>query len=193
MDLLRFFDTCGYPPETNYLFLGDCVDRGKQSLETICLLFAYKIKYPENIFLLRGKHECASLNRIYGFYDECKRKYNIKLWKSFNTCFNTLPFAAIVGDKIFAVSGGLSPDLTSVEQIRRIERPIDVSVHLKVFIHLIYGGRREAGSLTNIVRFPIVALFAICYGLDRMGILPGGRRMTVACPLHSDQISFLGS
>ncbi|CAF0861984.1 unnamed protein product [Rotaria sordida] len=125
-DLLRLFDANGYPPEANYLFLGDYVDRGKMSLETIIMLFCYKIKYAENFFLLRGNHECASINRIYGFYDEVKRRYNVKLWKTFTDCFNCLPIAAIIDEKIFCCHGGLSPDLHSFEQIRRIARPTDV-------------------------------------------------------------------
>jgi len=118
-DLLRLFEYGGFPPEANYLFLGDYVDRGKQSLETICLLLAYKIKYPENFFLLRGNHECASINRIYGFYDECKRRYNIKLWKTFTDCFNCLPIAAIIDEKIFCCHGGLSPDLQVINEETR--------------------------------------------------------------------------
>lgn len=125
-DLLRLFEYGGFPPESNYLFLGDYVDRGKQSLETICLLLSYKIKYPENFFLLRGNHECASINRIYGFYDECKRRYNIRLWKNFTECFNCMPVAAIVDEKIFCMHGGLSPELHNMEQIRKVMRPTDV-------------------------------------------------------------------
>ena len=143
------FEYGGFPPQANYLFLGDYVDRGKQSLETICLLLAYKIKYPENFFILRGNHECASINRIYGmiattttttisnittiliiillgFYDECKRRYNIKLWKTFTDCFNCLPVSAIVDEKIFCMHGGLSPELQNMEQIKRIMRPTDI-------------------------------------------------------------------
>jgi serine/threonine-protein phosphatase PP1 catalytic subunit len=126
-DLLRLFDHGKFPPESNYLFLGDYVDRGKYSLETICLLLAYKIKYPRNFFLLRGNHECSSINRIYGFYDECtyflssgKRRYNVKLWKTFIDCFNCLPVAALIDDRILCMHGGLSPDLQSIEQIKKI-------------------------------------------------------------------------
>eukprot|EP00929_Paragymnodinium_shiwhaense_P007042 TRINITY_DN111002_c0_g1_i1.p2 TRINITY_DN111002_c0_g1~~TRINITY_DN111002_c0_g1_i1.p2 ORF type:complete len:351 (-),score=95.35 TRINITY_DN111002_c0_g1_i1:163-1215(-) len=130
-DLLRIFEHCGWPPQANYLFLGDYVDRGKRSLETICLLFAYKIKFPENFFLLRGNHETPSISRIYGFYDECKRHYNMKLWKVFCDVFNCLPMCAIISDKIICMHGGLSQEmLAENNDIREIllntERPADV-------------------------------------------------------------------
>ncbi|XP_022154765.1 serine/threonine-protein phosphatase PP1 isozyme 3-like isoform X2 [Momordica charantia] len=125
-DLLRLLEYGGLPPQSNYLFLGDYVDRGKQSLETICLLLAYKIKYPENFFLLRGNHECASVNRIYGFYDECKRRFNVKLWKVFTNCFNCLPVAALIDERILCMHGGLSPHLDKLDQIRNSKRPTDV-------------------------------------------------------------------
>nr|KAK5437083.1 serine/threonine protein phosphatase Pzh1 [Exophiala xenobiotica] len=125
-DLIRLFEMCGFPPNANFLFLGDYVDRGKQSLETILLLFCYKLKYPENFFILRGNHECANVTRVYGFYDECKRRCNIKIWKTFIDTFNCLPIAAIVADKIFCVHGGLSPSLSHMDDIRQIARPTDV-------------------------------------------------------------------
>jgi serine/threonine-protein phosphatase PP1 catalytic subunit len=126
MDLLRLFEYGGFPPCANYLFLGDYVDRGKQSLETICLLLAYKIQYPENFFLLRGNHESAGINRIYGFYDECKRRFTIKLWKVFSDTFNCLPISALVDEKLLCMHGGLSPELLSLQQIADIQRPCDI-------------------------------------------------------------------
>lgn len=125
-DLIRMFEMCGFPPNSNFLFLGDYVDRGKQSLETILLLLCYKIRYPKNFFLLRGNHECANVTRVYGFYDECKRRCNVKVWKTFVDTFNTLPIAAIVAGKIFCVHGGLSPSLSHMDDIRNIARPTDV-------------------------------------------------------------------
>jgi serine/threonine-protein phosphatase PP1 catalytic subunit len=125
-DLIRMFEMCGFPPNSNYLFLGDYVDRGKQSLETILLLLCYKLRFPENFFLLRGNHECANVTRVYGFYDECKRRCNIKVWKTFVDTFNTLPIASIVAGKIFCVHGGLSPSLSHMDDIRNIARPTDV-------------------------------------------------------------------
>ena len=125
-DLLRLFDRGGFPPDANYLFLGDYVDRGKHSMEVICLLFCYKMKYPENFFLLRGNHESAAINRMYGFYDDCKRRYNVKLWKGFTDVFNCLPAAATIGEKILCMHGGISPDLSDLRHIRDITRPTEV-------------------------------------------------------------------
>ena len=125
-DLLRIFEHCGYPGTYNYLFLGDYVDRGKQSLETICLLLCYKIKYPHKVTLLRGNHEASVTNRIYGFYDECKRRYNVRIWRSFTELFNFLPVAALIDEKILCMHGGLSPDLKNIQNISDISRPTDI-------------------------------------------------------------------
>lgn len=125
-DLLRILRLSGVPPDTNYLFLGDYVDRGKQSLETIMLLLCYKIKYPDNFFMLRGNHESANVTKMYGFYDECKRRLSTKAWKMFVDVFNSLPFAAIIQDKIFCVHGGISPQLSNLKQVSKIQRPTDI-------------------------------------------------------------------
>ena len=125
-DLLRIFEILGYPPKTRYLFLGDYVDRGKQSLETILLLFCLKIKYPDQIYLLRGNHESAGVNRIYGFFDECKRRISVRIHKSFSEVFNVLPFTALVEDKIICMHGGLAYDLENLTQLKSILRPTEI-------------------------------------------------------------------
>ena len=126
-DLLRLFELGGEPSSAQpYLFLGDYVDRGKQSIETICLLLCYKFKYPDHFYLLRGNHECSNINRLYGFYDECKRRYSLKVWRVFCDCFNCLPIAAIVQSSIICMHGGLSPEFVKMDQIRNVRRPAEV-------------------------------------------------------------------
>jgi serine/threonine-protein phosphatase PP1 catalytic subunit len=99
------------------------------------VLFCYKIKYPENFFLLRGNHESAEINKLYGFYDECnlcfnkgKRKYSLKIWKYFTDVFNCLPLSALIEDKIFCMHGGISPELTRINKIMKVSRPTDIPV-----------------------------------------------------------------
>ena len=125
-DLIRLFDFGGSPQKKQYLFLGDYVDRGKNSIECIALLLAYKVKYPKSIYLLRGNHESEMINRTYGFYDECKRRYNLRIWKIFSDCFNWLPISALVNQKILCMHGGLSPDLQNLNNIKQIVRPTEV-------------------------------------------------------------------
>ncbi|CEL02143.1 hypothetical protein ASPCAL03315 [Aspergillus calidoustus] len=126
-DLIRIFDLCGFPEDTQYLFLGNYVSKGRNSLETILLLLCYKLKYPKTFFLLRGNHECASIARLSSFYSECKYRCRLNVWKTFRSVFDSLPIAAIVSEKLFCVHGGLSPSLTNLDGIRAISRPTDVS------------------------------------------------------------------
>ena len=125
-DLLRVFEIFKYPPESKFLFLGDYVDRGKNSLECILLLLCLKIKFPEKIFLLRGNHESADVNRAFGFYDECKRKVSLKIYKKFCNLFNILPITALISEKILCMHGGLSKDLTNINQLKSIKRPTEI-------------------------------------------------------------------
>lgn len=125
-DLLRFFEIGGQLPHSTYLFLGDYIDRGDNSLETICLLLAYKCKYPNHIFLIRGNHESSLISKRYGFYSELSRYFNAKFWDMFIDVFNWMPIAAIISDRIFCVHGGLSPKLKTITQINDIQRPLDL-------------------------------------------------------------------
>ena len=77
--LINIFKTNGDPENTKYLFLGDYIDRGQNSCEVIILLFAYKILYPNNIFLMRGNHEFQDMTDHYGFKEECYRRVKVTL------------------------------------------------------------------------------------------------------------------
>ena len=121
-DLMSIFKLGGVPPDKKYLFLGDYVDRGKNSLEVISLLFCMKIMYPNRIFLLRGNHESREMTRIFGFADECKAKMNKQIHKFFCMAFNQMPLCALIDCHIFCVHGGIGPEVNSLQQIENMDR-----------------------------------------------------------------------
>ncbi|KAL0234379.1 hypothetical protein PCE1_001415 [Barthelona sp. PCE] len=126
-DLIELFLLGGSLPETNYLFLGDYVDRGYYSVECATLLLALKVRYPDRIFLLRGNHECRQITQVYGFHDECLRKFgNSNFWRHFSTVFDHLPIAAVIEGNIIGIHGGLSPCVDYLDQIRSIERAKEI-------------------------------------------------------------------
>lgn len=144
-DLMRFFDIWKAPQETgdicsqDYVFLGNYVDRGCQSLEVVCLLFALKLKYPRQIFLIRGNHEDRNVNRHLGFGQECAQRFgeNIddpnSIYQKINDVFDWLPMAALINDKqtgnrIFCVHGGIGNSITKIEDIEKIPRPLKITL-----------------------------------------------------------------
>lgn len=125
-DLLRIFNTIGHPETEKYVFLGDYVDRGFESVECITLLFAYKLLYPRKMTLLRGNHESESINKVFGFFDECKRKLSVKVWKHYCAVFNEMPVACLISDKVLCMHGGISKELSSLDLIDKLERPTEI-------------------------------------------------------------------
>eukprot|EP01062_Namystynia_karyoxenos_P068497 TRINITY_DN6315_c0_g1_i1.p2 TRINITY_DN6315_c0_g1~~TRINITY_DN6315_c0_g1_i1.p2 ORF type:complete len:309 (+),score=99.45 TRINITY_DN6315_c0_g1_i1:91-1017(+) len=126
-DLLELLLVGGEVPDTNYLFMGDYVDRGFYSVETFLLLITMKVRWPDRVQLIRGNHESRQITQVYGFYDECLRKYgSVNVWRYCTDVFDHIPLSAVVESKVFAVHGGLSPSINSLDQIRSIDRKQEV-------------------------------------------------------------------
>lgn len=126
-DLQELFRIGGASPDTNYLFMGDYVDRGYYSVETVTLLVALKIRYPDRLTILRGNHESRQITQVYGFYDECLRKYgNAEVWKLFTDLFDYLPLTALIDNQVFCLHGGLSPAIDNLDDIRALDRVQEV-------------------------------------------------------------------
>jgi serine/threonine-protein phosphatase PP1 catalytic subunit len=127
-DLIRIFNKCGWPNEKTYLFLGNYTNFGRYGIETVLLILVMKLKFPENVFMLRGNHDCDKLTELHGFKQECKHRYGSKIWKLFINLFNNLPPAAIVGDSIFCAHGGICENILKVGEIHQIPRGMNVPV-----------------------------------------------------------------
>jgi serine/threonine-protein phosphatase PP1 catalytic subunit len=125
-DLRRCFALAGWPPHSKWLFLGDYVDRGPESVEVLCLLFALKIRYPSSIWLVRGNHETREMSAAGGLAAECVRKLDSFSWNNFCSAFDAMPLAAVVNDTCFCVHGGISPHLEQLHQIAEIKRPLEI-------------------------------------------------------------------
>ncbi|KAF2321588.1 hypothetical protein GH714_000530 [Hevea brasiliensis] len=159
-DLMRLFDEYGAPSTAgdiayiDYLFLGDYVDRGQHSLETITLLLALKVEYPHNVHLIRGNHEAADINALFGFRIECIERMGerdgIWVWHRINRLFNWLPLAALIEKKIICMHGGIGRSINHVEQIENLQRPISMEAGSIVLMDLLWSDPTENDSVEGL-------------------------------------------
>ena len=122
-DLMEVFKIAGRAPDTNYLFLGDYVDRGYYSVETVCMVIALKVRWPARVVIIRGNHESRQITQVYGFYEECLRKYgSARVWQVLTDLFDALPLAAVIENQLFCPHAGLSPQMDTIDQINGLHR-----------------------------------------------------------------------
>jgi diadenosine tetraphosphatase ApaH/serine/threonine PP2A family protein phosphatase len=135
VELIRVLSQFGCPPVTNYLILGDLVDRGPFSIHTTLFAFALKCCYPTSVYIIRGNHEFESVNKIGGLLKEVTDDYGSKdLFDAMNRTFSQLPIAVLLNSDLLLVHGGIGPNVKTLDQIRSVPKPL----------YELYGGVADA-------------------------------------------------
>ena len=159
-DLMRLFAEYGSPSTVgdiayiDYLFLGDYVDRGAFSLETMSLLLALKVEYPDSVHLLRGNHEEADINALFGFRIECIDRLGeaagVKAWNRFNDMFQWLPLAAVIEDRVACMHGGIGRSVTHISQLEELERPLTMESGGMMLMDVLWSDPTESDKVEGL-------------------------------------------